>query len=94
MSTSKVFDEEIGVEEQVVRGTAGVDELRLGAAVGADDADPGLDLTMLMHDIGTSFAFSWLISRLAGTLPRLVGADDGGVEKVELEKLENGDCLC
>ena len=44
---------------------------------------------MLMHDIGTSFAFSWLISRLAGTLPRLVGANDGEVNKVELEELDN-----
>ena len=44
---------------------------------------------MLMHDIGTSFAFSWLISRLAGTLPRLVGAIDGEVDKVVLGELEN-----
>ena len=34
-------------------------------------------LAMLTQDIGiTSFAFSWLISRLAGTLPRLVDEVD------------------
>ena len=61
-------DDEVGVEAYV--DGEEVDKVELGTV---DDAGAEeLALAMLMQEIRTSFAFSWLISRLAGTLPRLV----------------------